>query len=378
MLNYNYIEINIVCILILGIIYFRILGNRSTISTAQIIMKKLLISSVVLCVADIIASIFRGQTFNGARILIEVSNIIYFEAMPIIAMYWLIFVCNRVERKLSKARILVFQIPITLFTALAVTNPLTNFLFSIDENNLYVRGPGVFIHWIVSWFYFISAGVVTHRAYSKDNGWNKHNEYRPLLVFLIFPAIGCAAQMLLYGITSVQVGITLSIILINFQLQDNIISNDELTGINNRKEMNNYIDRIIERGKSTALNVFMIDVNKFKTINDTFGHSVGDEALKDVANALKQSCADSNDDLFLCRYGGDEFVIISHSTDENDTQELKSIIHNNVKKIASEKEKPYELSISIGNAFKECYSVKDFEECIKTADEKMYLEKNKI
>lgn len=179
--------------------------------------------------------------------------------------------------------------------------------------------------------------------------------------------------MLFYGITTVQAGITLSILMVVLQMQDNRISIDELTGINNRKEMSSYIDKVISHGNATTISVMMIDVNKFKKINDDFGHNAGDEALKSIANALKKTCDKAGEHLFLCRYGGDEFVIIANDSNEDELNNIAKLIKNNVKSIKAD----YKLDVSIGYATKTCSSKNNFKQCLKQADQKMYIQKSK-
>lgn len=371
----SYIEINVVCMLLLGIIMHKQFVNRSIISSAQIYMKRLILASCILCASDILAVICRGQMFPGARILIEVSNLIYFVAMPLISMFWLEYVCAKVGKVLSNTSKAVLIAPVILFGVVAATNPFTQFLFSIDDTNRYVRGPGVFLHWIVSWSYLLIAGAVSYIAYKSAQSWSKRSQCRPLLIFIIAPTICCTIQMLVYGISAVQVGITLSIVLVNFQLLDNRVSIDELTGINNRKEMITYVDRTINKHKPVSLNVIMIDINRFKQINDTLGHNVGDNALQDVATALKKVCEQSSEHMFLCRFGGDEFVIVSRNIDPANMEQLHSTLKESVSSIAN---RPYQLSISVGNAAQVCENMADFESCLKQADASMYAEKQKF
>ena len=72
----------------------------------------------------------------------------------------------------------------------------------------------------------------------------------------------------------------------------------------------------------------MIDLNNFKYINDTFGHDVGDNALKISVNILK-SCIKSND--FIARLGGDEFFILMPNTSLNDALTVADRLCNNIK-----------------------------------------------
>ena len=81
---------------------------------------------------------------------------------------------------------------------------------------------------------------------------------------------------------------------------------DELTGVANRKQYKDTMMELLNEKEPFAL--LFIDLNKFKAINDTHGHHVGDEVLKEVARRLSENLDDGD---FLARLGGDEFVIIT-------------------------------------------------------------------
>ncbi len=81
---------------------------------------------------------------------------------------------------------------------------------------------------------------------------------------------------------------------------------DALTGIANRKMYNEVIKNTLKEKEFFAL--LFIDLDKFKAINDTYGHEIGDHVLKEVTRRLLQSISSED---FLARLGGDEFVIIS-------------------------------------------------------------------
>jgi diguanylate cyclase (GGDEF)-like protein len=90
---------------------------------------------------------------------------------------------------------------------------------------------------------------------------------------------------------------------------------DALTGIRNRRYFNKkYIAEVRRsRRERTELVVAMIDIDHFKKVNDEYGHLVGDDCIKFVAERLKKSLKRPSDDV--CRYGGEEFSVILPSTD---------------------------------------------------------------
>jgi diguanylate cyclase len=148
---------------------------------------------------------------------------------------------------------------------------------------------------------------------------------------------------------------------------------DALTGLHNR----HYFDIVMSRetGKVNRhggkLSIVMIDINKFKMINDTYGHLHGDGILKEFAAILSRAARSSD---ILVRFGGDEFIIAMPETDCSERGPLIARINNHLAawndKFASN---GYRLSFSIGCALFE--KGKDLAAVIREADARMYEHK---
>ena len=372
-----YIEINVLCLILLSIIYLHLRFSSSTISNSKRIMFRMLIATAVLCASDILAFTLRGQSFGGANVLIQIANLINIEMMPLIAFFWIHYVCAKLRMTLSGRIRILMAIPLIASTILAVINPWTEYLFRIDENNLYVRGNALFVHWAITWIYMIVAAFIAAKALRKAPNSDRRKRIRPLLFFFIFPTIGGIAQMLFYGVTSVQAGITLSLVLISQQIQDTQSSIDSLTRIKNRKAMNVYVDHIANKNEATDLTVLMIDINHFKKINDTLGHAVGDEAISEAASILKSICDVSRENLSLFRFGGDEFVIIGQDMTLDAILNLITSIQTKTAETAKARDKRYTLEFSIGYAGGLCAGYDDFNRFLQAADQSMYEQKHK-
>ena len=149
------------------------------------------------------------------------------------------------------------------------------------------------------------------------------------------------------------------------------VSQDPLTQLNNRGQLERYCAQranlYLEDRETT---VVMMDIDQFKTINDTYGHAEGDRALLLVSGALKKVVNSHSMPSFLCRYGGDEFILILHPVNVEETDRLIGEIHAEIQKEKCE----YPLSISAG------YDVlrgdpDTIQDCIRRADRKLYEEK---
>ncbi|MER3559094.1 MAG: hypothetical protein C4336_06345 [Armatimonadota bacterium] len=104
--------------------------------------------------------------------------------------------------------------------------------------------------------------------------------------------------------------------LMNEQLQ-NLAITDGLTGLKNHRAFQDFLEQEFQRAQRyrTSLSLILMDVDRFKQYNDTFGHQAGDEVLKKVAHIL---CFHARQSDFVVRYGGEEFVVVLPNTDLED------------------------------------------------------------
>jgi diguanylate cyclase (GGDEF)-like protein len=144
---------------------------------------------------------------------------------------------------------------------------------------------------------------------------------------------------------------------------------DGLTGAFNRRYLEERLSEEINRCRRHGgyLGLMMIDVDHFKQINDTFGHGVGDQVLKEVADLIQKSCR--NIDI-VGRYGGDEFLVILIETTEPEALKIAERIQQKTREVTIPPHNP-QIGLSIGVASQNG----DYEGILKKADDRMYAQK---
>ena len=144
-------------------------------------------------------------------------------------------------------------------------------------------------------------------------------------------------------------------------------SKDILTGVMNRNEMNNYVDKLCmdSDGSGISVGVIFADLNGLKRVNDTYGHNTGDTLLKNAAKALEE-CFDPTE---IFRAGGDEFTIIVTGITEEELSRRAEAIRK-----AAEK---YEhVCFAIGQFYDNDRS--NVRQALRIADERMYEDKKRF
>ena len=161
------------------------------------------------------------------------------------------------------------------------------------------------------------------------------------------------------------------------QLQEQA-SRDSLTGLWNRKRMLRILDKEINRARRDKLPVaiLMIDIDRFKAINDTHGHHIGDTVLQEISVILRKNVRNYDE---ICRYGGDELLVILPNCNTDQTEIIAERLRNSVLKNKIKCDGvSLNITLSLGGASSEHLTLNSTsEDLIKAGDEALLAAKDK-
>ncbi|MDC0359557.1 diguanylate cyclase, partial [Acidimicrobiales bacterium] len=152
-----------------------------------------------------------------------------------------------------------------------------------------------------------------------------------------------------------------------------LVLHDNLTGLANRTLLEDRLQQFIHRAQRTGsiAAVMFIDIDQFKTINDTLGHGVGDQLLTELANRLT---AITRDEDTIARFGGDEFVMLCESlSSQSEIWQIAERIRTKVATPFEVGNRPIPVTVSIGIAL--CGPDDDAEALLRDSDLAMYQAK---
>ena len=227
---------------------------------------------------------------------------------------------------------------------------------------------------------------ISTRAYYNKKSYiklEKHTDAIMLVTALCFedaeePVV---LELINYATDSFMIGIencddTYSLHNIVYDLNHAAIQ-DHLTSIYNRRFLDERLPADIVRAVALhqPLSIIFIDINNMKNINDTHGHSAGDLALKNTAEAIRDCVQEDSD--WIARYGGDEFVLCLNNCSSSEAQKMANKIQKNINALSMPvADKNVDISVSLGvQTMSE--TPLTAEEILHLADQKMYEEKRR-
>lgn len=144
-----------------------------------------------------------------------------------------------------------------------------------------------------------------------------------------------------------QVAISLQNAKLYAQMEE-MATTDGLTGLANHRSFQSKLDEVLARHRRSEepFGLILTDIDHFKSVNDTYGHPVGDEVLRQVSRVFKESLREVD---VPCRYGGEEFAIILEDTDRKGAMIIANRLRESIAALEFQSEQgPFQCTISMG------------------------------
>lgn len=360
------IEIFMLCMIILIGLAAR--SRRSLFSsTQQLLFSMLGYTSAAYIFFDMIWTLSDGVSTPVGITANWISNAVSFSLFAIACLIWFFYSETMQGSRFlaTRYRMAFVALPTAVVVALAFTSYWTHTLFYIDAQGVHRRGAAYMIQPIVSYCYVIYTSLHAFVQARKVESLQTKAIYRTLAFFAIPALVGGTFQVVL-SVPGLCVGIMISILLLYIIYQEQLISTDPLTGLNNRNRFETYMLSLFSNvDQAEDVYLLMMDADGFKQINDHYGHVEGDHALQVVSATLKEVCSASGG--FIARYGGDEFVVLQKATAEQDIISLCAAINDELARA----DVPYLLRMSIGYA-RVGDGVDTWQDLLRAADVELY------
>jgi diguanylate cyclase (GGDEF)-like protein len=154
-----------------------------------------------------------------------------------------------------------------------------------------------------------------------------------------------------------------------------LATTDGLTSLYNRRAIYEHLDREFHRSQryGNPFAVFLLDIDHFKLVNDTWGHAMGDRIIVRVARILTETVRQTD---FSGRYGGEEFLVLAPETPHVNARVLAERIRARVEHVSRSEDELPEVTVSIGIASSDNVTAEHYEELVQAADVALYEAKN--
>ena len=370
-----YAEVYLICMLVLLLLLFWS-RRTGTYSTQEVWTRRVLTAFLLNFTANALFTlVFHGLLGNVEGLFWPyVLKTLYFVTLDIGVYLWCGYAETEAKRSIfhyrggkSVVRFALLAVPLLI----AVVNLFTHQLFYFNDSRQYTRSVMFHVNML---YLFGFSGVCALRLLILAQRDSDPARVSRLRLTASFPVCILMAWLLSFmgeSVPVICVSVMLELLCLYLGMTMQQVSLDKLTQVNNRQNLTGFMNYKLAHHDG-ELHLLMIDVDKFKQINDTYGHPEGDRALICVANALKQACAPFPKRPYIARFGGDEFIIVMEGTQE-EADRLKHAIVDSLNAQESA-DAPYRIGLSIGDAtYVKGQSMKEF---MDAADKLMYTVKN--
>lgn len=369
-----YMIVDVLCLVITIIVSSNMSRDSGTETQVRCFFLLLTANAVFVVFDAIWAFLVFSGILKPSELALAIVNGVCLTMIAFAAYFWLCFTFARFDIKITENRLLLF-----LAAVPAIAIPFLHIFGHFAGQNVIFTAEGISygavhtVETLVPLLYLVASTAVAIHMYRRAATSSHKRMCVVFIMFMVAPAAGGVFDIFVADMPVAAAGIIISIIFVMMSMQRMRISNDALTGLNNRRRADEYLEEsIMHCMPDRPVYLFIIDIDRFKDINDSYGHLEGDHALQLMAEALRRVSMQAN--AFTARWGGDEFVVICTRNGEVDPARIADVIGEELDEVTRDAGVKYELSCSVGYAV--CNSPsKTRSQLLADADKMLYRSK---
>ncbi len=272
-----------------------------------------------------------------------------------------------------KAFLWAYRIFVILNASMVIISQLFNLKwFYYFDGMTYNRGPLFMVRAVLLMVFCLLLSVYT--IIYRDSIFSGYR----VAIFTLpnLAAAGAFLQIVFPSLNMTYGSIAVGLLILFFHLQSKNLDVDYLTGALNRRGLDIRMEEAVKNAQATgkSFSAIMLDLDRFKTINDVYGHLEGDYALKVVAQVLFRVFSQRS---AIGRFGGDEFCVITDITSKQELLDKIDLVEDEIEMWNYKKEKPFDIELSMGYMVYDTGKALDAKSFQIEIDELMYIEKRK-
>lgn len=331
----------------------------------------LIFLTIFILLLEILSVLLNSSEFIRYITIHKMVDTLGFTLTPLVPICVVLYVYKRTHKfnKITINQFIWLGFPFIVNSILSLGSYSFNWIFSISGENIYQRGPLFLVSPMTSYFYYMINLLLLY----KNRGKISREELLILSLLTVIPALLSIFQLYYFVYLTIWNSVAIAVVTNYVFLVHSQTKIDSLTGLGNRIAYNDHI-AILGRKSNVVLAVINIDLDEFKSINDTYGHHEGDQVLKVFARQLENVFEENGVSI---RLGGDEFMVLVYENQREILEKHIKTLNHNIKEYNETSNLPYGIKFSYGMAILD-HTYHSVQELIQHSDKLMYEAKKKI
>lgn len=333
-LGTDIIGMTLVVVMIIGNVWRLRLKNKES-----LLLIAMLGTCFSCCLSDLLAFAADGSKHEYAKQFVYFTNTWLYASNYLCAYSWLLFLREHFNIEMSPTQKWTLRFMKVVLVLMLGVNLFVPFIFSVNEYNIYNREFGYWIYVAFNYGIVVNSLTLYYKNYRRDGSIR----FFPIWLYIVPIVIATVIQSLWYGVSLMAPCFAVAIAGAFSSLQNERVFRDDLTGLFNRSFLDYVLFLYSQKGRKAS--GIMVSLCGFEKINEDFGHGVGDKALCQTAEILRESVGSWGS---ILRYSGDEFIIMVDSQQDNNISNCIEKLKMNFDRFNREETGGYKLIPAIG------------------------------